>query len=75
MGSMAQLGVSVAVLGTAAALAYRGVRCWAARRREAQELQARQEFLLRREWLEAKFLQDRVGARSAPGLGLGRLRI
>ena len=65
MGSMAKLGACLAALGAVVALAFRGGRSWAMRRREAQQLRARQEFLLRREWLEAKFLEI-ASARGLP---------
>ena len=65
MGSIAKIGACLAALGAVAALAFRGGRSWAMRRREAQQLRARQEFLLRREWLEAKFLEI-ASARGLP---------
>ncbi len=57
---------ALGALGTSALLAFWSARYWMARRREAQQARARQEFLLRREWLEAKFLE------AAAALGLPR---
>ena len=64
MGFLAKLGLTLAA-SVAAALALVGYRHRSARQQEIRQRRARQEFLLRREWLEARFLQM-ASARGLP---------
>ena len=67
MGSIIKLGATLAALGTVSLVAYLSGRYWVTRRRERQMIRAREDFLRRREWLEAQFLT----AASARGLPRG----
>ncbi len=68
MRSIATVSIVAALMGTGTALAYRVGRRWWKRRRAAQQLQARQEFTLRREWLEARFLPEAAALGRPRGL-------